>query len=145
MNNPKEKSKLAVGEDGILRETGTKEIKIVDIENLQTIDYLPAEHEIVLQPLPEKESKTASGIVIPGYVANKNEFKCAVVATNKESKYTRGQVVRLDPSFYAVKDQATGQIKLVVPTDYICGKPVLQCPEHFIKGVYTNIDLSNWK
>jgi hypothetical protein len=138
-------TKLAIDRDGLMKETGIKEININTIENLQEIDYLPAEHEIVLQPLPEKESTTASGIVIPGYVANKNEFKCAVIATSKESKYVRGQVVRLDPNFYAVKDQATGQVHLRVPTDYICGKPVLQCPEHFIKGVYTNIDLSNWK
>ena len=29
--------------------------------------------------------------------------------------------------------------------DYIECKPILDCAEHFIKGVYTNIDLSNWK
>ena len=138
-------TKLAIDRDGLISKTGIKELNINTIENLQTIDYLPSEHEIVLQPLPEKESKTASGIVIPGYVASKNEFKAAVVATNEDSKYVRGQVVRLDPNFYAVKDQATGQIHLRVPTDYICGKPVLQCPEHFIKGIYTDINLADWK
>ncbi len=27
----------------------------------------------------------------------------------------------------------------------IDGKPVLQIPEHFIRGIYTNVDLTDWK
>lgn len=137
-------TKLALGVDGMLKESKEKIIKIESIDLLQEIDYLPADNEIVLQLLPDKEQVTASGIIIPGYVASKTEMKAAIVATNKDSKYARGQVVRLDPMFWAVKNPQGGY-ELRVPTDYICGKPTLQCPEHFIKGTYTNINLENWK
>ncbi len=128
-----EKNKLAINQDGMLVETGKKEISIDDIRELQTIDYVPVNQEIVVQPLTEKEVKTASGILLP---ANKKEFRAAVVAVGEGSKFKRGQVVRLEPSFFGGQG---------VPVDYIDSKPVLQVPEHFIKGVYTNIDLSDWK
>jgi co-chaperonin GroES (HSP10) len=128
-----EKNKLAVGPDGLLTETGVKEISIDDIKELQTIDYIPVNQEIVVQPLTEKEVKTSSGILLP---ANKKEFRAAVVAVGEDSKFVRGQVVRLEPSFFGGQG---------VPVDYIDGKPVLQVPEHFIKGIYTNVDLTDWK
>jgi len=127
-----EKNKLAIGPDGMLTETGVKEISIDDIKGLQSVNYIPVNQEIVVQPLTEKEVKTASGILLP---ANKKELRAAVVAVGKESKFIRGQVIRLDGSFFAQG----------VPVDYIDGKPVLQIPEHFIRGVYTNIDLIDWK
>lgn len=127
-----EKNKLAVNQDGLLVETGKKEISIDDIKELQTVDYVPVNNEVVLQPLPDKEVSTASGILLP---ANKKELRAAVVAVGEESKFKRGQVVRLDPSFF------NGG----VPVDYIDGKPVLQVPEHFVRGIYTNVDLTNWK
>jgi len=128
-----EKNKLAVGPDGLLQETGVSEISIDDIKSLQSIDYVPVNQEIVVQPLTEKEVKTSSGILLP---ANKKELRAAVVAVGKESKFIRGQVIRLDGSFFGGQG---------VPVDYIDGKPVLQIPEHFIKGVYTNVDLTDWK
>jgi len=68
--------------------------------------------------------------------ANKKELRAAVVAVGKESKFKRGQVIRLDGSFFGNQG---------VPVDYIDGKPVLQIPEHFIRGIYTNVDLTDWK
>lgn len=132
MNNL-EKNKLAVNQDGLLVETGKKEISLDDIKSLQSINYVPVNNEVVLQPLTEKEVSTASGILLP---ANKKELRAAVVAVGEESKFKRGQVVRLDPSFFAGQG---------VPVDYIDGKPVLQVPEHFVRGIYTNIDLTDWK
>jgi co-chaperonin GroES (HSP10) len=128
-----EKNKLAIGPDGLLQETGVSEISIDDIKGLQSVNYIPVNQEIVVQPLTEKEVKTSSGILLP---ANKKELRAAVVAVGKESKFIRGQVIRLDGSFFGGQG---------VPVDYIDGKPVLQIPEHFIRGVYTNIDLIDWK
>lgn len=132
MNNL-EKNKLAIGPDGLLQETGVKEISIDDIKGLQTIEYVPVNQEIVVQPLTEKEVKTSSGILLP---ANKKELRAAVVAVGKESKFKRGQVIRLDGNFFGAQG---------VPVDYIDGKPVLQIPEHFIRGIYINVDLTDWK
>jgi hypothetical protein len=132
MNNL-EKNKLAIGPDGLLQETGVSEISIDDIKGLQSIEYVPVNQEIVVQPLTEKEVKTSSGILLP---ANKKELRAAVVAVGKESKFKRGQVIRLDGSFFGNQG---------VPVDYIDGKPVLQIPEHFIRGIYTNVDLTDWK
>ena len=132
MNNL-EKNKLAIGPDGLLQETGVSEISIDDIKGLQSIEYVPVNQEIVVQPLTEKEVKTSSGILLP---ANKKELRAAVVALGKESKFKRGQVIRLDGSFFGNQG---------VPVDYIDGKPVLQIPEHFIRGIYTNVDLTDWK
>ena len=128
-----EKNKLAINQDGLLVETGTKEISLDDIKSLQVIDYVPVNQEIVVQPLTEKEVQTSSGILLP---ANKKELRAAVVAVGKESKFKRGQVIRLEPSFFGGQG---------VPVDYIDGKPVLQVPEHFIKGIYTSVDLTDWK
>jgi hypothetical protein len=133
MENLKEKSKLAVGEDGILKETGVKEISVNDYNELIEVNYEPKNNWLVLQPLPAKELKTTSGLIVS---AGKMEFKCAIVAAPKNSEYVRGQVVRIDPMMFG-----DGGPKV----DYIEGKPVCDCPDHFIKGVYTNIDLSNWK
>lgn len=132
MNNL-EKNKLAIGPDGLLQETGVSEISIDDIKGLQSIEYIPVNQEIVVQPLTEKEVKTSSGILLP---ANKKELRAAVVAVGKESKFKRGQVIRLDGSFFGNQG---------VPVDYIDGKPVLQIPEHFIRGIYINVDLTDWK
>ena len=128
-----EKNKLAINQDGLLVETGTKEISLDDIKSLQSIDYVPVNQEIVVQPLTEKEVQTSSGILLP---ANKKELRAAVVAVGKDSKFKRGQVIRLEASFFGGQG---------VPVDYIDGKPVLQVPEHFIKGIYTSVDLTDWK
>jgi hypothetical protein len=130
---PKEKSKLVVGSDGVLQETGTKEVSVEEYKELVALDYQPMNDWLVLQPLPAKELKSSSGLIIS---AGKMEFKCAIVAAPKNSEYTRGQVVRIDPMMFGNEGPKV---------DYIEGKPVLDCPLHFIKGVYTNIDLSNWK
>lgn len=128
----KEKAKLQVGPNGILEETGVKQIDANDYQELIEINYEPKNNWIVLQPLPSKELKTNTGIIVS---AGKMEFKCAIVASSVDT-YKRGQVVRIDPNMFGGDGPRA---------DYIEGKPILDCPEHFIKGVYTNIDLSNWK
>jgi hypothetical protein len=130
---PKEKSKLIVGSDGVLQETGTKEVSVEEYKELVALDYQPMNDWLVLQPLPSKELKSSSGLIIS---AGKMEFKCAIVAAPKNSEYTRGQVVRIDPMMFGNEGPKV---------DYIEGKPVLDCPVHFIKGVYLNVDLSDWK
>ena len=130
---PKEKSKLIVGADGVLQETGTKEVSVEEYKELVALDYQPMNDWLVLQPLPSKELKSSSGLIIS---AGKMEFKCAIVAAPKNSEYTRGQVVRIDPMMFGNEGPKV---------DYIEGKPVLDCPVHFIKGVYLNVDLSDWK
>jgi hypothetical protein len=130
---PKEKSKLIVGADGVLQETGTKEVSVEEYKELVTLDYQPMNDWLVLQPLPSKELKSSSGLIIS---AGKMEFKCAIVAAPKNSEYIRGQVVRIDPMMFGNEGPKV---------DYIEGKPVLDCPVHFIKGVYLNVDLSDWK
>jgi hypothetical protein len=130
---PKEKSKLVVGSDGVLQETGTKEVSVEEYKELVALDYQPMNDWLVLQPLPAKELKSSSGLIIS---AGKMEFKCAIVAAPKNSEYTRGQVVRIDPMMFGNEGPKV---------DYIEGKPVLDCPLHFIKGVYLNVDLSDWK
>lgn len=130
---PKEKSKLVVGSDGVLQETGTKEVSVEEYKELIALDYQPMNDWLVLQPLPAKELKSSSGLIVS---AGKMEFKAAIVAAPKNSEYTRGQVVRIDPMMFGNEGPKV---------DYIEGKPVLDCPVHFIKGVYLNVDLSDWK
>ena len=130
---PKEKSKLVVGSDGVLQETGTKEVSVEEYKELVALDYQPMNDWLVLQPLPAKELKSSSGLIVS---AGKMEFKAAIVAAPKNSEYTRGQVVRIDPMMFGNEGPKV---------DYIEGKPVLDCPLHFIKGVYLNVDLSDWK
>ena len=130
---PKEKSKLIVGSDGVLQETGTKEVSVEEYKELVALDYQPMNDWLVLQPLPSKELKSSSGLIVS---AGKMEFKAAIVAVPKNSEYTRGQVVRIDPMMFGNEGPKV---------DYIEGKPVLDCPVHFIKGVYLNVDLSDWK
>lgn len=130
---PKEKSKLIVGADGVLQETGVKEIAAADYKELVTLNYQPMNDWLVLQPLPAKELKSTSGLIVS---AGKMEFKAAIVAAPKGSEYVRGQVVRIDPMMFGSEGPKV---------DYIEGKPVLDCPVHFIKGVYNNVDLSDWK
>lgn len=130
-----EKNKLAVGPDGLLKETGEKEISLVEIKELQKCDYIPYGPETVLQLLPMKEQLTKSGILLPES-SNRGEIKGVVAATNEQSNLKRGQLVRLDGSMF-------GQGGPWV--DYINGLPFTQVPNHFIKGVYEGIDLSNWK
>lgn len=138
-------TKLAIDRDGMLKETGEKKVVVDAAHVLQEINYIPAENEIVLQQLPMAESKTAGGIIIPGYVKSKNEFKLAVVAVATNGKYKRGDIVRLDPNYFAVKDNATGNVRFNIPNEYIDDKLLMQVPEHFIKGIYTNINLADWK
>ena len=129
----KEVEKMAVDGQGNLVKTGTKEINLDNIQELQTVNYTPVEGEVVLQPLTQKEVKTSSGLFLP---ENKKELRAVVVKTHpNDTKFTRGQVVRLEGSMF-------GQ---GVPVDYIDGKPCLQTPMHFIRGTYDGIDLSNWK
>ena len=130
---PKETSKLIVGVDGVLQETGTKEVSVAEYKELVAIDYQPMNDWLVLQPLPAKELKSSSGLIVS---AGKMEFKAAIVAAPKESEYVRGQVVRIDPMMFSNEGPKV---------DYIEGKPILDCPVHFVKGVYTNVDLSDWK
>jgi hypothetical protein len=130
---PKETSKLIVGVDGVLQETGTKEVSVAEYKELVAIDYQPMNDWLVLQPLPAKELKSSSGLIVS---AGKMEFKAAIVAAPKESEYVRGQVVRIDPMMFGNEGPKV---------DYIEGKPVLDCPVHFVKGVYTNVNLSDWK
>jgi hypothetical protein len=130
---PKETSKLIVGVDGVLQETGTKEVSVAEYKELVTLDYQPMNDWLVLQPLPAKELKSTSGLIVS---AGKMEFKAAIVAAPKESEYVRGQVVRIDPMMFGNEGPKV---------DYIEGKPVLDCPVHFVKGVYTNVNLSDWK
>lgn len=141
----KEVNKLAVGSDGLLVETGVKSVTVDDVNELLSVNYMPCEGEIVLQQLPLLDSKTSSGIIIPGYIKAKNEFKCAVIVATPASPYQRGQVVRLNPEFFAAKNQATGEIRYNIPTEYIDGKLVLQVPLHFIRGTYTAENLIDWK
>lgn len=129
----KETVKLAVGQDGVLKETGKKEIDLDKISELQTVNYIPVEGEIVLQPLTQKEVVTGSGLILP---ANTKELRAAVIRTNPlDTKWKRGEVVRLDGNFFQGG----------VPVDYIDGKPCLQIPNHFIRGTYPGLDLSGWK
>jgi|TARA_R110000772_G_scaffold61260_4_gene137975 hypothetical protein len=130
---PKETSKLIVGVDGVLQETGTKEVSVAEYKELVVLDYQPMNDWLVLQPLPAKELKSTSGLIVS---AGKMEFKAAIVAAPKESEYVRGQVVRIDPMMFGNEGPKV---------DYIEGKPVLDCPVHFVKGVYTNVNLSDWK
>lgn len=127
------REKLSVDQEGNLVPTGTKQISVDDYQELVEINYEPKNNWLVLQPLPAKELKTGSGLIVS---AGKMEFKCAVIASPKNSEYIRGQVVRIDPSMFGQSGPAV---------DYIEGKPCLDCPEHFIKGIYTGLDLSNWK
>ncbi len=133
---PRETPKLEIDKDGTLKETGKREISVDSFKELSKVEYIPENNWIVLQPLPEKEIVTTGGIIVPGYVATKQEFKAAVVATTEDSKYKRGQVVRIDPLMWG----QTGP-----RAEYICGVPLIECPEHFLKGRYPNYDLSNWK
>lgn len=140
----KEKDQLIVGKDGIIETTGNKVFDVSDIKELLTINYIPSKFEVVVQPLPDKETKTSTGLILPG---SKNEIRAIVVVPSKESEengYKRGQVVRLDKGMFT-KYNAQGQSMVEIPVDYIDGKPCLQIPEHFIRGTYTNLDLSNWK
>jgi hypothetical protein len=130
---PKETSKLIVGVDGVLQETGTKEVSVAEYKELVTLDYQPMNDWLVLQPLPAKELKSTSGLIVS---AGKMEFKAAIVAAPKGSEYVRGQVVRIDPMMFSNEGPKV---------DYIEGKPILDCPMHFVKGVYTNVNLSDWK
>jgi hypothetical protein len=130
---PKETSKLIVGVDGVLQETGTKEVSVAEYKELVVLDYQPMNDWLVLQPLPAKELKSTSGLIVS---AGKMEFKAAIVAAPKGSEYVRGQVVRIDPMMFSNEGPKV---------DYIEGKPILDCPMHFVKGVYTNVNLSDWK
>lgn len=128
----KETSKLIVGQDGMLEESGVKQINVADYNELIQINYEPKNDWLVLQPLPEKEVKTNSGLIVS---AGKMEYKCVIVAAPVNSGYTRGQVVRVDPMMFGNGPKV----------DYIENKPILDCPIHFIKGIYTSINLSDWK
>lgn len=130
----KEVNKLVVDQDGILKETGVKEVSVNDYTELVSINYEPKNDWLVLQPLPEKEKTLPSGIVIPG--GSLKEFKCVIVASPTGSEYTRGQVVRLDPRMFGPEGPYG---------EHIDGSIVIECPTHFVKGVYTNINLAEWK
>jgi co-chaperonin GroES (HSP10) len=130
----KEREKLAVDKEGNLIPTGQKQISIDDINELQECNYVPYGHETLLQMLSTKEQVTQSGIILPK--TERGEIKAIVAATNEHSGLTRGQVVRLDGMMF-------GQTGVWI--DYIEGKPFTQVPNHFIKGVYQGINLSNWK
>jgi hypothetical protein len=95
-----------------------------------------------VQLLPAKAITTSSGIALP---ESKKELKAAIVAVTEGSKFKRGQVIRLDAEFFMTMNPSTRQLELNMPVHYIEDKPLLQVPEHFIKGIYTNVDLSDWK
>ena len=141
MNNL-EKNKLAINQEGMLVETGKKEISVNSIIGLQEVNYEPAKFQVVVQMLPEKDVQTESGLILP---ASKKELKAVIVVASKETEYKRGQVVKLDGNMFIKRDPMTGSPAVEIPVDYIDDKPCLQIPEHFILGIYTNIDLTNWK
>lgn len=126
----KERAKLAVDENGVLQETGVKQVSVDDYKELVSLNYQPVNNWVVLQPLPSKEMKTQSGLIVS---AGKQEYRAAVVAAPEGSKFERGMVVRIDPNMF----------NPVV--DYIENTPILEIPEHLIKGIYTNINLKDWK
>ncbi len=130
----KEQNKLAINHEGVLVDTGKREIKLEDLNELQECNYIPYGHETVIQLLPMTEKTTISGIILPA--SHRGEIKGVVAATNEHSNLVRGNVVRLDAVMF-------GQGGPWV--DYINGKPFTQVPNHFIKGVYEGLDLSNWK
>jgi hypothetical protein len=138
----KETNKLAIDQDGLLVETGKKQINVDDIKELLQINYQPVNTEVVVQLLPAKAITTSSGIALP---ESKKELKAAIVAVTEGSKFKRGQVIRLDAEFFMTMNPSTRQLELNMPVHYIEDKPLLQVPEHFIKGIYTNVDLSDWK
>lgn len=138
----KETNKLAIDQDGLLVETGKKQINVNDIKGLQEINYVPVNSEVVVQLLPDKPITTASGISLP---ESKKELKAAIVAVNLDSKFKRGQVIRLDAEFFMSMNPSTRQVEVNMPVHYIEDKPLLQVPEHFVKGIYTNVDLIDWK
>lgn len=138
----KETNKLAIDQDGLLVETGKKQINVNDIKGLQEINYVPVNSEVVVQLLPDKPITTASGISLP---ESKKELKAAIVAVNSDSKFKRGQVIRLDAEFFMSMNPSTRQVEVNMPVHYIEDKPLLQVPEHFVKGIYTNVDLIDWK
>lgn len=138
----KETNKLAIDQDGLLVETGKKQINVEDIKELLQVNYEPVNSEVVVQLLPSKPITTSSGISLP---ESKKELKAAVVAVNSDSKFKRGQVIRLDAEFFMSMNPSTRQVEVNMPVHYIEDKPLLQVPEHFVKGIYTNVDLSDWR
>lgn len=128
----KEKPALAVDKDGNLQEVG-KQIDVESFKELLEVQATPVNNWVFLQPLPTKEIKTNSGIVLS---EGNKEFKCAIVAVCKDSQYKRGQVINLDQSMLP-RDLAA--------VYYINNKPIMKVPEHLIIAVYDNIDLSQWK
>ena len=126
---------LAVNKNGDLTKVG-EQIDINSINELMEIDFTPDNGWLILQPLPTKDVKTASGIIIPGMIADKHEFKLAIVAAPSDSKYKRGQVINLDQTMLS---------KELAEVYYICGRPLMKVPSHFVIGTYNNIDLSEWK
>lgn len=135
------REKLEITPEGDLVSTGKKEIPVTGFDGLHEINFNPSRGLIVVQPLPEKEVVTTSGLVLP---ASKQELKAVVVVARGDSEYKRGQLVKIDDKpFIRVNQQ--GQMKLEIPVDYIDGKACLQIPEHFILGDYPGIDLSTWK
>lgn len=138
----KEINKLAIDQDGLLVETGKKQINVEDIKELLQVNYEPVNSEVVVQLLPSKPITTSSGISLP---ESKKELKAAVVAVTQGSKFKRGQVIRLDAEFFMLMNPSTREVEVNMPVHYIEDKPLLQVPEHFVKGIYTNVDLIDWK
>jgi hypothetical protein len=125
--------KLAVDKDGNLVPTGIKTSSVEDFTQLNDFSNVEITNdEIILQPLPDKEVVTTSGIILPG---KKAELLMIVAQAKPDSKYKRGQVVALNPQWFQ-----QGIFK-----DYVDNKECTIVPEASIRYVYKNYDLSNWK
>jgi len=129
----KEVEKLAVDSKGNLVPTGIKTSSVEDFTQLNDFSNVEITNdEIILQPLPDKEVKTQSGLILPG---KKSELLMIVAQVKPGSKYKRGQVVALNPMWFQ-----DGVYK-----DFVDNKECAIVAEASIRYVYTNYDLSNWK
>lgn len=129
----KEVEKLAVDSKGNLVPTGIKTSSVEDFTQLNDFSNVEITNdEIILQPLPDKEVKTQSGLILPG---KKSELLMIVAQVKPGSKYKRGQVVALNPMWFQ-----DGVYK-----DFVDNKECSIVAEASIRYVYTNYDLSNWK
>ena len=129
----KEREKLAVDGQGNLVGTGVKVTSVEDFTQLNDFSEVEIMNdEIIVQPLPDKETVTSSGIHLPG---KKGELLAIVALSREGSKYKRGEVVALNPMYF----------QQGVYKEYIDNKECAICPEAAIRYRYKNYDLSNWK
>ena len=112
------KGRMIVDKAGLLLQTN--EIDITKFDKLVKLEGDAMEGKIILQPLPQKEV-TISGIIIPN---GTGEFRCAVIAAYKDSKFKRGDIILLKLS-----DFPGGMPPTV---DFVEDKPCIILFESFI-------------